>query len=201
VPDWDEDSPQLRDNLVYVLHEIARAAEQREPPTLEAARRWHILIMKGLDVPEARYVGAFRGEPGLEDTQVIVGANYGVASGNVAEALGRFETKLQNLVKALDALALRGAELDSDQLEAVIDACAWVHAEWIRIHPFANGNGRAARLWANCIAMRYGLPPFVRLRPRPNAGYEVAGAEAMTGNWETTAAALRRLLNEFLHES
>jgi fido (protein-threonine AMPylation protein) len=200
VPDWDEDSPQLHDNLAHVLSEIARGAEQREFPTLEAARGWHTLIMKGLDVPEARYVGAFRGEPGLENTQVIVGANYGVASGKVAEALGRFETKLQNLVKALDALAPQGAELDSDRLEAIIDVCGWVHAEWIRIHPFANGNGRTARLWANSIAMRYGLPPFVRLRPRPNAGYEVAGADAMAGNWEATAAVFHQSLNEFLDQ-
>ena len=34
-------------------------------------------------------------------------------------------------------------------------------AEWIRIHPFANGNGRIARLWVNSIAMRYDLRPRV----------------------------------------
>jgi hypothetical protein len=67
-----------------------------------------------------------------------------------------------------------------DQLAAIVDLCAWAHAEWVRIHPFANGNGRTARLWANCLAMRYGLPPFIRLRPRPNSGY-AAAAKAMHG--------------------
>ncbi|MFP5232432.1 MAG: Fic family protein [Acidobacteriota bacterium] len=57
-----------------------------------------------------------------------------------------------------------------------------VHAEWIRIHPFANGNGRTARLWANLVAMRYGLPPSIRLRPRPNLGYREAPARAMHGD-------------------
>jgi len=154
--------------------------------------------MKDLDVPDPRFVGAFRGEPGLENTQVKVGLHYGMGSGEVAEALRRFEAKLQRLVKELDALSPPGEELDRDRLEAIIDVCAWVHAEWVRIHPFANGNGRTARLWANSVAMRYGLPPFVRLRPRPNAGYESAGARAMEGEWEATAAVFRQLLEEFL---
>jgi hypothetical protein len=91
-------------------------------------------------------------------------------------------------------------ELDADQLAAVIDLCAWVHAEWVRIHPFANGNGRTARLWANSLAVRYGLPPFIRLRPRPNAGYGDAGAKSMQGDWKPTAVVFRRLLSDFLAE-
>ena len=66
--------------------------------------------------------------------------------------------------------------------------------EWVRIHPFANGNGRTARLWANYVLMRYGLPPVVRLRPRPDGGYGAAGAAAMAGDWEPTAAVFRKLL-------
>ncbi len=200
MPNWDEDSPQLRENLARVLEEIVRASEQRETPTLEAARRWQTLVMKGLDVPDSRFVGAFRGKPGLENVQVRVGANHGVDSANVAEELARFEAKLQTLVAELDVLLPIGQEPDADQLAAIVDLCAWVHAEWVRIHPFANGNGRTARLWANSLAMRYGLPPFIRLRPRPNAGYGDAGAKAMQGDWKPMAVALRRLLDDFLDE-
>jgi Fic family protein len=200
VPDWDEDSPQLRENLAHVLEEIVRAAEQRETPTLEAARQWQTLVVRGLDVPDARFVGAFRGEPGLESVQVIVGANYGADAAHVAAELTRFEAKLQTLVAELDALLPVGQEPDADQLAAIVDLCAWAHAEWVRIHPFANGNGRTARLWANNLAMRYGLPPFIRLRPRPNAGYGDAGAKAMQGDWESTALVFRRLLDDFLNE-
>lgn len=49
----------------------------------------------------------------------------------------------------------------------MLTLCAYAHGEWIRIHPFANGNGRTARLWANWCALRYGVPPFVKLKPRP----------------------------------
>jgi len=155
VPEWDKDSPGLRQNLGQVLKEIVRAAERREVPTLEAARHWQSQMMEGLKVPDRRYVGAFRGEPGLERIQVRVGSNFGVDSAGVSEELARFERKLQALVAELDALIL-GQELDADQQAAVIDLCAWVHAEWVRIHPFVNGNGRTARLWANSLAVRYG---------------------------------------------
>ncbi|HEV3037885.1 MAG TPA: Fic family protein [Candidatus Angelobacter sp.] len=70
----------------------------------------------------------------------------------------------------------------------------------MRIHPFANGNGRTARLWANCMALRYGLPLFIRLRPRPDGGYGAASAEAMQGNWEPTATVFHEMLNRLLDE-
>lgn len=200
MPDWDEDSPRLRQNLARALGKILRAAEQREVPTTEAARRWHILIMEGLNVPDSRLVGAFRGEPGLEKIQVRVGANYGVDSSSVPDELARFEAKLQALVSEMDALVPAGHEADADQTAAIIDLCAWAHAEWVRIHPFANGSGRTARLWANSLAMRYGLPPFIRFPPRPNAPYESLGAKAMQGDWKPTAVAFRRFLEDFLSE-
>jgi hypothetical protein len=137
VPNWDEDSPQLRENLAQVLAEIVRSASQREIPTLEAARRWQTLMMKSLDVPDARFVGAFRGESGLETVQVRVDSNFGVDSAEVAAELTRFEEKLQRLVAELDTLLPVGHEPNVDELAAIIDLCAWAHAEWVRIHPFA----------------------------------------------------------------
>ena len=86
-------------------------------------------------------------------------------------------------------------ELDADGVAAVTDLCAWAHSEWVRIHPFANGNGRTARMWANLLLMRYGLPPVVRLRPRADGEeYSTAGARAMYGDWKLTAIIFRKML-------
>lgn len=200
MPNWDEDSPQLKANLTQILEEIVAAAKQRIKPTVETARHWQAVAMQRLEVREARFVGAFRGEPGLENVNVRVGTNYGVDPADVDEALKQFEAKLQMLVAELDAVLPSGQKLNSDQLAAIIDLCAWTHSEWVRIHPFANGNGRTARLWANSLAMRYGLPPFIRLRPRPNASYGQAGAKAMQGDWKPTAVVFHRLLEDFLAE-
>jgi Fic/DOC family len=200
-PDWDQDSPLLRQNLAEVLEEIQRVAKTREMPACETARRWQRRFLHNLQVPNPRFVGSFRGEPGLEQIAVRVAENSGVEPSAVADELKQFESKLQELISELDVLMPPDRAPDADQLSAIIDVCAWAHAEWIRIHPFANGNGRTARLWANSIALRYGLPPFIRLRPRPDGGYGDAGAKAMRGDWKPTAIAFRRLLNEFLNEN
>jgi Fic family protein len=200
VPDWDTDNPQSRKNLAQVLNEFTHAAQHREPPSLETARHWQALSMRGLKVTDSRFVGAFRGEPGLENVQVKVGAFYGVDAADVSVALKMFESRLQALVAELDSLIPKGQEPDADQLAAILDLCAWAHSEWVRIHPFANGNGRTARFWANWIALRYGLPPFIRLRPRPNVGYAEAGAKAMQGDWKPTVIVFRRLLDACLDE-
>ena len=200
MANWDEDSPRLRQNLTAILEEIVERADQREIPNVKMARRWQQRFLRGL-AAEPRYVGAFRGEPGLERKGVKIGAFRGVPAAQVSVELKRFEARLQAVVKQADRAIPVGTALNADQCDAVIDLCAWAHAEWVRIHPFANGNGRTARLWANFLALRYGLPPFIRLRPRPDDGYEEAGAQAMQGNWQATATAFKRMFRRFLDES
>jgi hypothetical protein len=200
VADWDADSPRLRQNLINVLRDARERALRRDQPTVDDARRWHRGMMTGLRVPDGKYRGRFRGERGLETTRVWIGAREGVGPTGVARALAAFERTLQRAVAALDARYPQEQELDVDGLAAVIDLSAWAHAEWVRMHPFANGNGRTARIWANAILMRYGLPPAVRLRPRPGGGYGLAGAAAMDGDWRPTAAVFRTMLEEVLSE-
>jgi hypothetical protein len=77
VPDWEEDSRRLSDNLVAALELAAYAAERLEIPTLNAARNWHERINRGLLVPQARLVGAFRGESGLQSIHARVGSRFG----------------------------------------------------------------------------------------------------------------------------
>jgi hypothetical protein len=198
MADWDVDSPQLRQNLIEVLRRILGDARARAFPTVELARRWHFDMMQGLEVPAPSFQGNFRGEPGLENIEVRIGRRRGVPAAEVAGELARLERTVQQAVGRLDELIPPDAEPDADGLVGIISVCAWAHAEWVRIHPFANGNGRTARLWANSIAMRYGLPPFIRLRPRPDNDYGLAAEAAMSGNWRPTVAVFTRLLDEFL---
>lgn len=195
MADWEEDSERLRANIVRALSRARDRALQRNTPTLDDARSGHLQIMRGLAAPVG-VIGRFRGEPGLEDYDVAVGRHAGVASGEVANALRTFEERLQKAVALLDAWIKPEAALTTEQLSAVLDLCAWAHSEWVRIHPFANGNGRTARLWANALAMRYGLRPFVPVRPRPGKDYAVACATAMDGDWRPAARVFRRMYRE-----
>ena len=56
MPNWDEDSSQSHENLARVLREIVATSQLRNPPSLEAAKRWQTFFMQGLDVPDPRYV-------------------------------------------------------------------------------------------------------------------------------------------------
>ena len=198
MPDWEEDSRRLNDNLVAALELAAYAAERREIPTLTAARNWHKRMNRGLVVPHPRFVGAFRGESGLQRIYARVGSRFGAKPADVAKELTGFEAKLKAIISELDASLPVHVRPSLDHFGAIMDVCAWVHSEWVRIHPFVNGNGRTARLWANSVAMRYGLPPFLPLRPRPGAHYAEASAKAMQGDWNLAAIVFRELFDDFL---
>ena len=154
-------------------------------------------MMSGLSVPDPKYVGHFRGEPGLEDEPVYVGQREGSKAALVVGEVNAFVKRLQAVSEQLDTLLPTGGELDRDGLEAVIELAAWTHSEWVRIHPFGNGNGRSARILTNAILMRYGLPPMLRLQPRPASSYGQIGAAGMDGNAKPMEALLRRLLKDF----
>ncbi len=157
--------------------------------------------MARVDVPDKAFVGRFRGQRGVEKIGVQVESKPGTLSGDVVQQLAVFEQKLKKAVEALNTQYPAGSELDADGLAAVIQLSAWAHAEWVMIHPFANGNGQTAQFWANCVFMRYGFPPVIRIRPRPDGGYGVAGRAAMDGNWQPTVVVFRRIRLEALNAS
>jgi hypothetical protein len=220
-PNWDADSPRLRSNLAKVEKSIRADARKRTLPSVETARVWHSTMMQGLLAPDplektkgrsrvfspprgaddvrrrpagTLYVGRFRGEPGLESCGVRVGAVPSTMPWLVAEELEEFERKLLAIVFELDARYPDAESLDDDGIDAVIELAAWAHTEWVRIHPFGNGNGRTARIWANLLLMRYGLRPILRLRPRPQGAYGDAGAKGMLGDLAPMATLIRKLL-------
>jgi hypothetical protein len=198
MADWDDDTPRLRSNLAKVFGKVRDEALRRGPLTIEVARGWQLDIMQGLVAPEPQLVGRFRGETGLENYNVKVGDLPGVRASDVSAELAEFDRKVRLAIAELDQLISPAQELTGDDLAAILTLSAWAHSEWVRIHPFANGNGRTARLWVNSIAMRYGLPPFLRLRPRPGGGYDRAAAAAMQGDWRPTIALFRRIYIESL---
>jgi hypothetical protein len=198
MADWDDDTPELRSNLAKVFNRVRDEALRREALTVETARGWQLDIMQGLVPPDPKLVGRFRGEAGLENYNVKVGDLPGVRASDVPSELAEFDRKLRQAIAELDQLIKPGQDLTADDLAAILTLSAWAHSEWVRIHPFANGNGRTARLWANSIAMRYGLPPFLRLRPGPDGGYGRAASSAMQGDWRPTLALFRRMYVESL---
>jgi hypothetical protein len=196
VADWDANSPQLQKNLVDLGRRVSAQARARKTLNSALIRTWHTDMMHRLRARDGEPAGVFRGELGLEDYDVRVDRHPGVSAPAVGAALRAFDGILEAQIRDLDAHISPGRlaeDMTNDLLNAVLLLCAWVHGEWVRIHPFPNGNGRTARILANSIALRYGLPAFMRVRPRPGDEYERVAQQAMQGNWQASVPLFARL--------
>jgi len=71
-------------------------------------------------------------------------------------------------------------------LEEVAKAIATVHVELVLIHPFREGNGRAARLLADLMAMQANYPPldYGGIRGKKRQEYFHAVQEGLSRNYE-----------------
>jgi hypothetical protein len=207
---WNDDDPRdlavIEQNLGRVLRRIVERALYRETPSVEMAQAWHRRIYRNVPLPVPYYAGGIRGIdpdlPELVSYEVAVGGSPGVPSRYVSGELLRLERFLGQAVGRLDPrIPASERPTEPGEIHSVLTLCAISHGEWVRIHPFANGNGKTARLWANWCALRYGLPPFVRLRPRPAGdAYALAAADSMHGDHRAMAIVFLDLLTSHLLE-
>jgi fido (protein-threonine AMPylation protein) len=204
---WDEDpaGPEQRIllNAVAVLRAIVASSEEREQPSVAAAQDWHRQLYAGITLPVAYYAGEVRDSdprfPELIDYEVSVGLSQGTPAADVPQELANFERQSRVAVDRIDtAIGPEAKPATPQELRGVITLCALMHGEWVRIHPFANGNGRTARLWANWVAVRYGLPPFLNIKPRPADPYRLAAAASMRGNHAVAVAVFGQLFRDAL---
>ena len=204
---WNDDpagyDQRILDNIVDLLSEIAREADQRQAPSVPLAQEWHRRIYDGLKLPVDYYAGEVRDSdaryPELYGYEVAVGPFFGVSSAAVPLELASFEASAQAAVGALDGVIDVGTiPATTQELHGVLVLCANLHGEWVRIHPFANGNGRTARVWANWAALRYRLPPFVTTKPRPGHPYGIAAMASMQGDHQPAVATFEQMFRQHL---
>ena len=221
APSWQEDNPKnlslIQENAAQLIADLRATTAERNMPTSDELCRWHSRLYAGCDVPVPGYVGHFRGDPAvpeLIDYEVGLGAR--LKDGNL-EKMGVWARQVRDEMEAV----LRGlhavfAELDArlpvgkppttpDEVLTVINFTALTHGECLRVHPFANGNGRIARLLVAFICLRYGLPMFLHVKPRPDSqDYIRASRDSMgrppdfVGNHTTTTAVFARMLADVL---
>jgi hypothetical protein len=200
---WDEDDPQVRnrimDNLATLLPDVVASGRRRDPPAVDLVSHWHRCMLDGVPLAERKVAGGFRGSGPqggrLKTYRVTVDQVEAVRPGRVRSQMSLFGRRLGEKVAALDPLI--PAKAPPDQREGqVIALGAWAHGEFIRIHPFADGNGRMARAVILWLETRYGLPVFIDLRPRPSGstGYEDASRASMTGRHQLMEITLTDML-------
>jgi hypothetical protein len=221
APWWQEDDPKnlslIQGNVAKLITELRATATDRVLPTREELCRWHARLYAGCDVPVAGYVGHLRGDPAvpeLIDYEVGLGAR--LKDGN-PEKMGLWARQVGDEIEAvLAGLRAVFVELDArlpigkspttpDEILALISFAALTHGECLRVHPFANGNGRIARLMVAFICLRYGLPMFLHIKPRPESeDYIRASRDSMgrppdfVGHHTSTTAVFAHMLAEEL---
>jgi fido (protein-threonine AMPylation protein) len=145
------------------------------------------------------YPGSFRGDerwPELERWEIEVGVNKGLPAAHVHAAIGDFIHVLRYFLVGLDQLVPRDQKPGSRELEQIVRLAAWAHGEWVRIHPFTDGNGCIARAWARFVFARYPLPPVVDLgsSSRPTGYVEAAAHSMAERNHHSTVLLFTQLL-------
>jgi hypothetical protein len=215
-PNWSDDDPadsqRILTNVAQALGDVRQLAAARTTPTADDLRRWHTIVFAGCTVPSPSYVGGFRGDAHVDliDYDVGVGPNMadgypecmGVWAHLVNAEMTTLAAQLTNALGLLDGVVPVGTcPTAADVLGEVVAVVAIAHGEFGRVHPFANGNGRVARLLAAHISLRYGLPAFVRLKPRPgDVAYARAAKRSMgrppafTGDHSESVAVFTHLL-------
>lgn len=190
-PPWDDDpsadGATILANIAKLVRSMRADAPARTLLDVAVVQRWHAAIYEGCRRPVAGYAGHFRGDPTVAE---LVGYEVGVGPRQIdglpdrvglpaSQVRAAVLTMLTNLARAVAVLdhhvptAKRPA--DPAAVQSIAALAATVHGEWVRIHPFANGNGRMARLWAAWLALRYNLPVFVSVKPRPaDSDYAIA---------------------------
>jgi Fic family protein len=71
--------------------------------------------------------------------------------------------------------------IDSTDIDSVCTYLARIHYEFIRIHPFCDGNGRIARAITDQLAVSLGYPPIIAGFPRLNLYKKERYHSAITG--------------------
>lgn len=182
-PTWEEgpDTPRARIQRQQVLAQIVKI-DHRKLPSVKLVQGWHRDLFRGI-APHEDYLGNFRDlekvPPCLQDMCVHVDGIDALPPEEVLDAVRGFMKEFKERIKYLDRMwrALKRAKTPF-AVDQIVKTAAWSHGEWVRIHPFANGNGRTSRLWLNYVMSRYGFAPLP-IRPRPDSPYSDAAEASM----------------------
>ena len=190
---WDDGETTSEDikrgtaNRQQVLEDLIEHALSAEPLDASRVAQWHKDCFSGLSyvsVSDECLLGAYRGtnHTRLKGMIVSVGDIEGAPPHDVHEEMTRFFSQFQKRMSSLAAEIKVDQDKSQEELRQIAEVAGWAHGEWVRIHPFANGSGRTARLIANWVLSRFRLLPVVGIRPRPENPYGPAAVASMLGD-------------------
>jgi Fic family protein len=146
-----------RDAIIYV-EEIVR---NNEPLSEWQIKSIHRLILKGI---HDDYAGTYR-----KENVLISGAKH------IPPDALQVAHQMEQFIKWYD---------NEGQYLHPIARAALVHSDFVKIHPFIDGNGRTARLLLNFELMKSGYPPIVIEKETRSEYYAALDEAHTTGDTE-----------------
>ncbi len=135
----------------------------------------HALVLKGIDDENA---GRYRTE-----NVIISGASHIPPESVIVPEL------MEKLIYRYDEW--------KERYHPIIVA-ALLHAEFVKVHPFIDGNGRTARLLMNFEAMKNGYPPIIIKTKQRHKYYDALDKGAMIGNYTDFVRMVAKQAEEML---
>jgi len=91
----------------------------------------------------------------------------------------------------------------SDSVDKIIAALAIVHTELVLVHPFRDGNGRAARMLAVLMGSQAGLPPldFAGIRGQRKEAYFAAVRAGLKRDYRPMEQVFRKVVTRTLRKA
>lgn len=139
-------------------------------------------------------------------THEIIQQIHEAVTKGILEEAGKYRTKnvritgapksppdFSKIPKLMDELI---KSIEKDKLNP-IDKSAYLHHKFVEIHPFVNGNGRAARLLTNLYLIQKGFPPIV-LKVEDREKYYKALRSADKGELTSFVNFIAKAVNEAL---
>ena len=161
-------------NHQKAFHLLEEVVQHKGPISEQIILNLHKLILTGIN---DTYAGRYR------DINVrIIGA---------VKSPPRFEKVEREMGRFAEFLAANPDRLDPVELAAV------AHYKLVEIHPFADGNGRTARLLMNLILMKYDYPiAIIECETEKRKAYYAAIRAAHAGNLDMFELLVAEYVNQ-----
>ena len=149
----DAEKIKLTHNLANLSRSIRRMDNKVSEYSVDIILIWHSQLFR--DVRD--HAGRFRSRDYGEEI-LIFGGHRSVHRNEVLAKIENHIKNFQNLISQLDNHQPKISP--TIFVSEVIKVALFLHAEFIKIHPFRDGNGRVGRLIITFILSNYQIPPL-----------------------------------------
>lgn len=154
-----DEEKKLTLNLFKLIKRVRLIDSKNEVYSIDLFRSWHFQLFDKV----REHAGRLRGPDYGEDI-LNFGPHRSTSRGSVMYELEEHVDLAHNLFLQLDELdsSLEQAKFVSEAIKVAL----YLHAMFIKIHPFRDGNGRVGRLAMTFTLSKYSVPPLSIEVPR-----------------------------------